>query len=367
MNLRELSMSSHEIEKNCGGASESPSPFGEGQRRRRGEGFLSALLVLCALTGCGSLDTADQVHDLRMLAMRAEPPEQIFDVPPQLLASLLDGGNFGSDSPGTTGGTSGSSGISPLPSFQPVTVTGLIADPDGGGRSVHYQFATCARVSDDDARCHTDDPTFQVLNEGDVVPQQASAEVSTSFNPDLNLLLSAIEIDPYHGFGYLPVPVQLTISAGNEQVVGFKRVLYTGALDPSNPPVANLNPIIPTVDVDNHLWAESEVVLLNQRAGYEVEPYLPANLEVQYTKPTFDGTTLTFTESWRYNYFATAGTFSDSETGGTDVFTETQDNINSVWTPRATDGQQDVTFWIVVRDGRGGENWTVRHGHFQPP
>ena len=31
-----------------------------------------------ASVGCGTLDTQDQVHDLRLLSMRAEPPEQVF-------------------------------------------------------------------------------------------------------------------------------------------------------------------------------------------------------------------------------------------------------------------------------------------------
>ena len=36
------------------------------------------LVVLGWIIGCtGPLDTADKVHDLRMLAMRMEPPEQL--------------------------------------------------------------------------------------------------------------------------------------------------------------------------------------------------------------------------------------------------------------------------------------------------
>jgi hypothetical protein len=88
--------------------------------------------------------------------------------------------------------------------------------------------------------------------------------------------------------------------------------------------------------------------------------------EEPYTHPTFEGGQLQFRERWRYNFYATAGTFSSFNTGGTNNFSGDANAVDSDWKPRDEDGAQDLTSFIVVRDGRGGEGWTVRHARFEP-
>ena len=98
-------------------------------------GFASGCVALAAV-GCGELDTADRVHDLRLLAMKAEPPEQVLPV-----AFLADGGVVAY--PPADGGTPR------VPPLAPVTVTALVADPAGEGREVTYRFSTCAQLESD--------------------------------------------------------------------------------------------------------------------------------------------------------------------------------------------------------------------------
>jgi hypothetical protein len=253
--------------------------------------------------------------------------------------------------------------LPPIPTIAPVTVSALLADPAGAGRSVHYEFVTCPILDSDTSRC-TADGGLEPLLSGDVLPQDASAVVSVTFTPSFELLLTAFQEDPYHGFGFLPLYVQLTIRAGDEQVVGFKRVLFTAWFDPTTPPPApNQNPFIPEVTIGGHVWAESEIVPLSN-GPYEVAPALDPAWEESYLKPTFEGPTLQFKESWRYNYFASGGTFDKSETGGTETFTGAKGGIPSNWSGPADGLERDITFWVVVRDGRGGENWVQRGAHY---
>src|SRR5260370_39092387 len=98
-----------------------------------------------------TLDSSDQVHDLRILAMRVDPPEVIVD---------------GAD------GMPSSPIVSP-----PIAVTALVADPLGAGRLVHYLMSTCARVDQTDAvvdnsthSCLIRQLSYRILAEGDFAP-----------------------------------------------------------------------------------------------------------------------------------------------------------------------------------------------------
>src|SRR4051794_40185189 len=113
----------------------------------------AGLLTLGLLVHCSDpVDTADQVHDLRLLAMRVEPPEQS------------------------------------LASAQPVTVTALLADPFGAGRPVHCRWATCADLDSDTSRCLDGGPGYTLLAEADVSATAGGAEPSVTFSPDPVLL-----------------------------------------------------------------------------------------------------------------------------------------------------------------------------------
>src|SRR5690242_16269050 len=87
---------------------------------------LSAFLGLLLCAACvGSEDTPSNVKDLRVLAMRLDPPEMLFETcstDPAVLADTL---------------------------VRRVRLTALIPDPAGDGRELDYTLWACASQADD--------------------------------------------------------------------------------------------------------------------------------------------------------------------------------------------------------------------------
>lgn len=316
-------------------------------------------LALLAAAACGSLDSADHVHDLRMLGIRAEPPEQVFALPISLDAgpSLIE----------ADGGISPDVALA-LASIQvqPVTVRALVADPDGGGRNIHYQFAVCDALSGDGGRCDLSQPNAYAFKEGDYAPDAGWAELSATFTPKLSLLAAAVQADPYHGFGFLPLPVQLIVHAGDEEVVGFKRVLFTVSFQGEPTPTPNQNPFIPAVFLDGDVWSATVPPVLADRCAHAIAPVVVDGGQETYSRQKFDGSSIQFRESWRYNFFATGGGFTAAATGGAGGILGTPQPTDTTWQPDDGEAPGEVTYFLVVRDGRGGEGWTVREARFAP-
>jgi hypothetical protein len=316
---------------------------------------LSLLAVAAALLACtGTIDTADRVHDLRMLAMRADPPEVTLPVAFRPDGSVVS--------------------IGPPPALPPITLTGLIADPNGGGRAVDFEFAICSVRDSDTARCEDDSPGYRDLENGQLTPTALGAEPSVTFTPDWTDLSGAAAADPYHGFGGLPVALQLTVRAGDESVVGIKRVVFTTSLTGPLPP-PNRNPAIDGVTYAGADWAEGAPVAFNGEVhrGFRgstvtsdnpIQVLPTASLFEDYDRTAFDGSTVHFSEEWRYSFFATAGSFAPASAGGGAGPPGRQSNpgdpVETKWVPDVGEAGGPVTVWIVIRDGRGGETWTVR-------
>ena len=330
---------------------------------------LLAMLAAAMLAGCGSLDSQDLVHDLRMLAQRSDPADQVFNLPflraDGGVPTFLDGGPIFYDD----GGLDPDAVIllaGTLSTVQPVEVTTLIADPDGGGRSIHYQYATCVELGDG-GRCDLSQQGAFALSEGDFVPDGGWGELPVTLKPTTDQMLATFVDDPYFGLGgYITLPVQLHISAGSEDVWGYKRVVFSMRFANDAPETPNQNPYIPALDLDQNIWSETLPPTLVDRRAYDIAPVVPAAAEENYTRPLFTGGSLSFQESWRYNFFATAGGFSSFGTGGSSNIGSGDNPTDSQWTPKDTDGPQNVTYFVVVRDGRGGDGWAVRTAQFAP-
>jgi hypothetical protein len=85
-------------------------------------------------------------------------------------------------------------------------------------------------------------------------------------------------------------------------------------------------------------------------------PIEPEGVRETYMLPTFDGDVRTITENMRYAWFATAGSWSRGDTGGTiDPFGNVPP-LDTVWTAPSEPG--DVRLWLVMRDERAGTYWT---------
>ncbi|MBS1149956.1 MAG: hypothetical protein H6Q89_1654 [Myxococcaceae bacterium] len=312
------------------------------------------LAVLALLPGCnGALDGPGSVHDLRLLAMRADPPEQ----------------RLGSDAG--------------------VTVTALIANPPGGFL-VSAKWSTCAEQDSATTRCLETSPGFTRLGESTVKTGPDGAEPAITFGQDPALLELIRQADPYRGLAGLRQVVQVELRAGDETVVGFKRMVFVlpfgvarpppGPFDAGPPrgplPQLNTNPVVGPLEFNDAGWAPETTVLFTvpPRRTPGQPPTAPVTarnrlavledprLREDYVVRTFSGEPRTLQETWRYNFFATHGSFSPVSAGGSNLL-GSDGGIEANWgrVEGEDGGSGPTTVWIVVRDGRGGENWTIRH------
>ena len=318
-------------------------------------GFLAA--------GCdASFDDPAIVLDLRILGMRAEPPEIITPYDP--------------DDPTAVD----------LDDLGTVEVCALVADP-GARRGLSYRMTVCPPGGG--GRCAATDgdgeprPLFEL--EGGAVedPERADAPVrmcsSIEASADLVLVLSeSIRADSLVGFGGVAVQVELRVTpeggGPEEEVVGFKRVRYSPELPAGR--TANQNPGLDGVRVARApapgVRGEDFDLPLG-RCG-EVEPWpvapgervmmLPLEADgarEEYLVPTFDGGSRRYTENLRYQWLATAGDFSRNNSGGELDDVGNAPPLDTRWTapddPEEIGEGLDVRFWIVQRDERGGQTW----------
>ncbi len=317
----------------------------------------------------GAQDTADRVHDLRVLAFRADPPDQV------LRASFQPDGGMKTARLPPDGGAALDGGLGPALAITPITVTALVADPAGAGRDIHCRWTTCAQTDGTTGRCEDASPMFAVLGVADVVAGVDGAEPAVTFTPDTAMLFALQQVDPYRGLRGLWHLVQLEVTAGDENVVAQKRAVVTLSVD-EVPPPPNRNPVLDTLRFDDEDWApDAEVTFasaVRSRTGFgplsgtapapanKVEPIPDPALAEDYTVTTFDGQTKSLHEAWRYNFFTTQGSFSRASTGATSPL-DTTPPLDTRWQALAPEDGGLATVWVVVRDGRGGESWLVRH------
>jgi hypothetical protein len=302
------------------------------------------------------------VHDLRVLATQMDPPE-IMITPPKQVGCF---GLFGSLA-GAFGGDAGVQSLLPiLPYLQPVKMTWLLEDPDGGGRDIDYQISACA--SENDVTC-TGDGGFKVLTQGTTKPGElkfSDALATEQFDDGGFLLFNVLEQDTYKGLGGIRVPVVIHVKAGAEEVYSQKLMIYSCQIFPDMK--ANVQPILPGVTIRGEEWKAGVPKLIKGSDGPpRIEPMDFTSLEEDYVVPSFQLTEVHLHESWKVSYEATVGRFAPGTTGGTD-FTGTTDLQITDWRPGNDGGiaEQDVGFWFIVRDGRGGESWIQRTAHYIP-
>jgi hypothetical protein len=90
-----------------------------------------------------------------------------------------------------------------------------------------------------------------------------------------------------------------------------------------------------------------------------------ADAGAPYSVVAFDLSEVHLTESWVIDWYTTLGSFSPDETGGINVDGQ-QDPQSTEWSTGTAQPEQDVYFWFVVRNGRGGESWQKRFLHYIP-
>jgi hypothetical protein len=319
-------------------------------------------------------DDPTTVHDLRVLAMSAQPPEILISpCDPALLLAVAGAGDGGLPSldPKT---------LATLLAVgsRPVELTTLIADPDGGGRPLDYRLLGCASTSLSACVGADGGPSVELAR-----GRTTAGELSLSVVPALAilpgtagtpLLLDVVQADPYKGLGGIRVPLVLDLTAPGsaDHIYAQKLMLYTCQLFPTQ--VANVNPVLPApglswqggADAGLEPWPAGEVRTWSGTDPVTLEPADFSALEETYVVPSLTLTPVTLQESWLLNWMTTSGTLGSYQTGGTNLAGATGKQRNT-WhpDPHATAGER-VTIWVVSRDGRGGESWISRQVDWTP-
>jgi hypothetical protein len=345
---------------------------------------LAALLLLAA--ACEELDDPSEVKDLRLLAVALDTPELLLD-PAQPEADLPE-----------------------------IAVWPLVADPAGQGRPLSGAIRACAndpaaptapgagteaaanypgggaRSTVGSARCPPDGPTSMAL-----VPLGPFNGRPLPVRLPRSLVDAALASDRFPGHlgrwhgGFdlgLPINLEVEVRAGDDVVVGLKRVIiWPAPLGPEhrpnrNPvttmlrtfrdrdphtleprgPVGAIDPVLTAVLAGRPLWIEP--------LGAEAEPYLTTVID----RLTDEAKVVAVpAENLRFSFFATAGKFVPAETtsslpfgavatarvptearyeppAGADLPLDQLSGQRSLW----------VTIWVVTRDERGGASFLER-------
>lgn len=313
---------------------------------------LAAALVLGA-AGCGRFQDPNVVVDLRTLAMRADPPDQLIDVdltqpvmPAALLAQLV-----------------------------PTQVCALVADP-GADRRLLWSMTLCALLSTE--RCDDDGPELMlgmgVMDDPETtVPEPA---MCVTIMPDANLLALlafALQGDTLHGLGGLGYGVVLRVGGENGNRDLDQYAAKTLTVSPHIPAArgANHNPSLDRIAAALEDGAPVALPFgrcadnpapraLAPATKLRLMPIEAAGAREVYTVPTLDGHAETFTESLTYQWIAGAGGFSRGSTGGPrDLSGNPPPLFSDFKSPEASDldGPTDISLWIIQRDERLGVQW----------
>lgn len=302
--------------------------------------------------GCGEFETRSIILDLRILAMRVEPPEVIipldFENPP--------------DSPDDV-------------EIPDIEVCALVADP-ADSRSLEYVLGACAPNEDD--RCSGDpERLYAPIAEATVPdPEEADTPVSMcgTLSPSVqffSVIQESLENDALSGFGGLQVYIELiTRPQGaplDDAQYGIKLLLLSPQIPPDR--VANQNPGLDALTIE--LEDDEEITMPLGRCG-DVEPpvvspgvtinFVPVEspgAREDYVVPTFEGGVRMFTENLSYSWYATAGDWQREISGGPKDIAGNDPPLDSEWRAPEDIGtdSQDVPIWVVQRDERGGLTW----------
>ena len=298
--------------------------------------------LLAVSVGCApDQDVPSNVRDLRVLAIRLDPPE--------LQASAC------------------TSGLLELGQVlqQPVQYSALIVDPAGEGRAIEAELIACA--SSTDRTCKTEEERYVIESIPEVAAVAAGGPVvlpalGMTGAPDL-LVAKVVENDPYRGLGGIRVPLVLHVRAGDEEVYAQKLMVYSCKYFSDQ--IQNVNPQLPGVLVRGAAWGPADVAVFQGAGPFEMEPEPFEDRQEAYVVPSFELSRVDLVESWKIAWHADYGRFQPEETGGTDL-AGMSSRHRVEWLPPEDAVERDVRFWMVVRDGRGGTSWITRTAHYLP-
>ncbi|MBZ4418811.1 hypothetical protein [Myxococcus sp. RHSTA-1-4] len=298
--------------------------------------------LLLALGASACVDVEDQpskVHDFRVLGISLEKPELMAPTcerTPEALDVLA----------------------------AEVTYRALLVDPAGEGRPIHYTLWACADT--EDSRC-SDEANRVMLAEGTATAGELSLAIrpgAATVGEDSLLLERVQETDPYKGLGGIRMPLVLHAVAGDEEVYAQKLMVFWCPVVEGM--TENVQPVIPGVLLDDAPWAEDALPELSGKGPFVVTSEDVSALEETYVVPGLRLDAVTLTEAWEISWHATFGEFSPQVTGGADLGGQKGKHRTEWEPPEDATEAREVTFWAVVRDGRGGSSWVSRRARWSP-
>jgi hypothetical protein len=302
---------------------------------------LSALMGLMLLSSCvGSEDTPSNVKDLRVLGMRLDPPEAFASacaspvpIPPSTLAT-------------------------------PLRFTALLADPAGGGRELEYVLSACAVT--ENALCEEAGVELArgVTHAGQLVVDLSPGPGVARLEDGTPLVQRVLEEDAYKGLGGVRLPMLLEVRGGDELTYARKLMVYNCPFVPGM--TANTQPELVGLLLESEPWGEGLARDLSGKGPFLVEAEDFSARQEAYVVPSFQLQPVQLRESWELSYYATLGSFSPNSTGGADLGGGEERHRVEWRPPSSATEPQDVLFWVVARDGRGGETWLVRSVRYTP-
>jgi hypothetical protein len=351
--------------------------------------LLVSLFFVGALAGCGDeFDPASQVDSLRVLGVRAEPPELSLEpasgAPDRAALSTLVADPAQVADPGRRasvvylactgnpldpygGACTSFDAFRDVAALARTTRPATAGTPWGAGAVDAVTFAgiegcvhgaRCAPPAVDGAELPA--PAY-------VVPPEMRLDLLPAGVPQrvlgLEVVVIAVAIaaapeellvgdEPVAG-----IPGRLAdLLASREHVVAVKRLPIRGP-DATDEP--NQNPVVGGIALDGvALPAEpAGGPALARRADVELSPLLPSGadaLRQPYTDYDAFGVPIApATEDWTFSFFATAGSLDR-------VHVRSTEDTDDYTAPKEIPAGGEVVLYLVVRDHRGGADWTVR-------
>jgi hypothetical protein len=296
-------------------------------------------VVAVALFAAGACvspeDGPSNVKDLRVLGISIEPPELMAD---DCASSLSSRAIYASE----------------------VTLTALIADPNGNDRQLRYELLACADPNDRNCSSEGD---RTVLANGLTPAGELALPIrpgALTLSNGTLLLQRVVDIDNFHGFGGIRMPLVLHLFRSGERIYAQKLMVFNCRMFPEMAP--NRNPAIPGLRVNGNSWDADAALPLQGSGPFNLSPEDFTDREESYVVPGFDLTSVHLRESWKLSWHTDLGKISPTETGGVDLGGQ-QGRHMVEWKPGGGP-EQDVDFWVVARDGRGGESWLKRRAHY---
>jgi hypothetical protein len=275
------------------------------------------LFLLLLAAGCTpNFQSQDQVVDLRILAVTAEPPEAQFD---------LDGG-----------------------SVDPVQLTVLAVDP-----AHPDSVATLTAQLCEPTNSRLCDQGLSIA-QGTLTRDGGDLFSTTLAIPQL-VLDQAVAANDLGAFDGTRVQYSFSVSDGDPAgpQTGDKIIIYSprGGTPNQNPRMTGL---LLSRDGGNFATvADGQAITMDAGDEIGVRPVLADGARETYTTTDLLGNQVTLTEDPAYSFYTTPGAQFDPTTANEAVDGGAPPEGLTRFQAFSGSGK----FWVVVRDGRGGETW----------